>query len=189
MFPLPIIWTVDLGYDSLLVLATGFCWLLVCWLSFYIAFWVLIEICWQSTSSYFLERVKCAHGTPQIKVDLFSVLTATFMKSCHHHLFNLCTIQRYLTVVTAKVLAHALVIPWLYHLETPGCPSHFSARTGLPKHYVLFQGFFFFQFLCKFHVNLLFGQLHCFSLSEDYYYFFKGPTCWKLTISGLSHFR
>lgn len=150
MFPLPIIWTVDLGYDSLLVLATGFCWLLVCWLSFYIAFWVLIEICWQSTSSYFLERVKCAHSTPQIKVDLFSVLTATFMKSCHHHLFNLCTIQRYLTVVTAKVLAHALVIPWLYHLETPGCPSHFSARTGLPKHYVLFQGFFFFSFSVSF---------------------------------------
>lgn len=117
--------------------------------------------------SFFLfsGRVEFAYPPPQVWVDLFSALIAAFMKSCHNHFFNLCAIQRYLTVVAAKVLAHALVIAWLYHSETrllAALPIY------LPKPYSPFQEFSFFQFLCDFQVNLLFGQFHCLSLSRDY---------------------
>lgn len=127
-------WTVELGYDFLLLLADGLGWgLWGCWFS--------IEMSWQSASFYFLEGVEFAHTSPQIWGDLFSALIAAFMKSCHHHFFKLCTIHRYLTIAAAKVLAHALFIP---HSETPGCLSRSSARIGLPKRYCLFQECFVF---------------------------------------------
>lgn len=93
--------------------------------------------------SFFLfsGRVEFAYPPPQVWVDVFSALIAAFMKSCHNHFFNLCAIQRYLTVVAAKVLAHALVIAWLYHSETrllAALPIY------LPKPYSPFQEFSFF---------------------------------------------
>lgn len=125
------------------ILANGLCWwLLDSWPSFYgLVFGVLLHIFWQSASSYFLEEL-FAYPPPQVWVDLFSALIAAFMKSCHNHFFNLGAIQRYLTVVAAKVLAHALVMAWLYHSETrllAALPIY------LPKPYSPFQEFSFFS--------------------------------------------
>lgn len=102
------------------------------------------------------------------------------MKSCHNHFFKPCTIQKYLTIAAAKVLALALFIPQLYHSETPGCLSHHLQGLAFQNAMAYFKdSFVCFQFLCKFHVTLLCGQFHCFSLSEDYYFFYL-PTCGSL---------
>lgn len=118
-------------------------------------FWVLIEICWQSASSFFLEGLKCAHITPQFEGYLFLVLITMFMKSCHHHLFNLCTIQRHCSCQgSGSCFSHSLTVP----CRDSCLPFPFVCKDWLAKILCLISRilfFFFSLFLCKCHVNLL----------------------------------